>query len=284
MSGGRPDAGGGAPSYDKLLVLARRAAVAAGRLLVEQRPADLEVAATKTSPTDVVTEMDRRSEALVAGQLLAARPADRLLGEEMGERPGHGEATAGQVRWVVDPIDGTVNYLYGLAHWAVSVAAEIDGQVVAGVVHAPLLGHTWTATLDGPARCDDLPVHASARTDIAEALVATGFGYQTTQRATQAQVLTHLLPRVRDIRRAGAASLDLCAVATGWVDAYYESGLAPWDLAAGGLIARRAGALVAGLGGAPPGPDMVIAAPPALFDSLEALVRTGASGSRRSSG
>jgi myo-inositol-1(or 4)-monophosphatase len=266
------------PSYDELLDLATRAAVRAGRFLVEQRPAELAVAATKTSPTDVVTEMDRRCEALIAAELLGARPDDSVLGEEAGEQgvsPRASGPVPGQVRWIVDPIDGTVNYLYGLAHWAVSVAAEVDGRTVAGVVHAPALGHTWTATVATPARRDGQVVRVSACSEVSQALVATGFGYQARQRAVQGALVARLLPLIRDIRRDGAASLDLCAVASGWVDAYYESGLAPWDLAAGALIARRAGARVGGLSGAPPGPAMVIAAPPGLFDQLETLVGGG---------
>jgi myo-inositol-1(or 4)-monophosphatase len=256
-------------SYADLLALADAAAREAGRLLVEQRPAEVTVAATKSSPTDVVTAMDQASERLLRERLLGARPGDGMLGEEGGGTPG----TSG-VRWVVDPIDGTVNYLYGLAHWAVSVAAEVDGVVVAGVVHAPVLGHTWSATLDGPARCDDEPVHASTRTVLAKALVATGFGYAATRRARQAQVLLDVLPVVRDIRRAGAASLDLCAVASGQVDAYYEQGLKPWDLAAGGLVAARAGARVGGLHGGPAGERLVVAAPPALFAQLTAVLES----------
>jgi myo-inositol-1(or 4)-monophosphatase len=254
-------------SYDALLDLAERTAREAGRMLVDERPGDLTVAATKSSPTDVVTEMDRAAERLIRERLLAARPDDAVLGEE-----GGGVAGTSGVRWVVDPIDGTVNYLYGLHHWAVSVAAEVDGRVVAGVVHAPALGSTWTATADGAARCDGQPVRTSQRTELAQALVATGFGYAADRRARQGRVLVELLPLVRDVRRAGAASLDLCAVASGLVDAYYEQGLKPWDLAAGGLVAERAGATVAGLRGAPAAERLVVAAPPVLFERLTAVL------------
>lgn len=281
-SGAAP--GAARPSEQDLLDLATEAAWQAGHLLVAERPANLQVALTKTSPTDIVTDMDRRSEESIAAHLLGARPGDGLLGEETGSQGPPGPAPAGQVRWVVDPIDGTVNYLYGLPHWAVSVAAEASGEVVAGVVYAPILGHTWTATAHGPARCDGVPVHASSVTELDQALIATGFGYQATQRAWQGRLVAWLLPQIRDIRRAGAASLDLCAVANGWVDGYYESGLALWDMAAGALIARRAGALVGGLAGAPAGPDMVIAAPPRLFDALETLVRIGLADAREPGG
>ncbi len=250
-----------------LLELALVAAREAGDLLVRTRPQGLRAEATKTSPTDVVTEMDRASERLLRERLLARRPGDAILGEEGGASSG-----SSGVRWVIDPVDGTVNYLYGLPHWAVSVAAEVAGQVVAGVVHAPELGHTWTATVDSPACRDGLPVSVSDPDGLAMALVATGFGYTSARRARQARVLTGVLPRVRDIRRAGAASVDLCLVASGAVDGYYEQGLKPWDLAAGALIATRAGARVGGLSGQPPGERMLVAAAPGIFDELVGLL------------
>lgn len=250
-----------------LLDLAVIAAREAGDLLVRGRPDALRADATKTSPTDVVTEMDRASERLLRDHLLAQRPGDAILGEEGGASAG-----SSGVRWILDPVDGTVNYLYGLPHWAVSVAAEVDGQVVAGVVHAPVLGHTWTATVDSPARQDGQTVVVSQPGGLPMALLATGFGYTPQRRARQAQVLSGLLPRVRDIRRAGAASVDLCLVASGAVDGYYEQGLKPWDLAAGALIASRAGAVVGGLSGRPAGEAMLLAAPPGIFAELAALL------------
>lgn len=253
----------------ELVALAETVAVAAGALLVDRRPAgeDLAVTTTKSSPTDIVTVMDTAAERLVVDRLRAARPGDGFLGEEGAAEPG----STGVV-WVVDPIDGTVNYLYDLPAYAVSVAAQVDGEVVAGAVHSPVTGETWTAVLGGGARRNGASVAVSACTDLAQALVATGFGYGAQRRAHQAGVLAQVLPVIRDIRRIGAASLDLCSLASGRVDAYYERGLKPWDLAAGGLVAREAGARVEGLHGRPAGEDLVLAAPPPLFDALHDLL------------
>lgn len=255
-----------APDPAVLLALAVDAATAAGRLLVEDRPRDLGVG-TKSTPTDVVTVMDRRAERLLVNRLRQARPDDGVLGEEGGQREG-----SSGVRWVLDPVDGTVNYLYDLPGWAVSVAAELAGEVVAGVVHVPTYGETFAAVRGGGATRNGVPVRVSSCADLAQALVATGFGYAADRRARQAAVLAEVLPRVRDVRRLGAASVDLCAVACGRVDGYYERGLQPWDLAAGGLVAREAGAVVAGLRGAPAGEDLVLAAPPSLFPALHDLL------------
>ncbi len=224
-------------------------------------------AATKSSPTDVVTAMDRASEQLIVRRLLEARPEDGILGEEGAARTG----TSG-VCWVIDPLDGTVNYLYGLPPWAVSIAAEVDGSVVAGVVHAPMLDDVWTAVRGGGAWLGGMQLCGSQRTDLAQAMCATGFGYEASRRTRQAAVLTRVLPRVRDIRRYGAASIDLCLAAGGIVDVYYERGLHPWDLAAGGLVAEEAGLTVCGLDGRPAGIDLVVAAPPALAVPLLALL------------
>ena len=173
------------------------------------------------------------------------------------------------MRWILDPIDGTVNYLYGLPQYAVSLAAEVDGAVVAG--GGAQRGHRRGVDGDAAAAAPGATgggCAARAQTELGQALVATGFGYDPARRAHQAGVLAGLLARVRDIRRFGAAALDLCLAAEGAVDAYYEKGLNAWDHAAGGLVATEAGLLVAGLRGAPPGPDMVVAAPPALFGPL----------------
>jgi len=256
---------------DELLGLALSVAAEAGRLLRDERPADLDVG-TKSSPTDVVTVMDRRSERLVAERIRAARPGDGLLGEEGSSTEG----TTG-VRWVVDPLDGTVNYLYGLPGWSVSIAAEVDGVVAVGVVEVPTYGETFAAVLGRGATRDGRPVRVSGCTDLARALVATGFGYDAGRRARQAAVVARVLPRVRDIRRAGAASVDLCSVACGRVDAYVEQGLQPWDLAAGGLVAAEAGAVVSGLRGAPASEALVLAAGPGLHPALhDLLVDAGA--------
>jgi myo-inositol-1(or 4)-monophosphatase len=256
-----------APDPADLLDLAVDVAREAGRLLLRGRAGTVEASATKSSPTDVVTALDRASEELVGARLREARPGDGILGEEGADEPG----TTG-VRWVVDPLDGTVNFVYNLPNWAVSVCAEVRGEAVAGVVHAPALGLTYTATRGGGARLDGATLTGSAVTELAGALVATGFGYAAARRGAQAAVLARVLPAVRDIRRMGAASLDLCAAAAGRLDAYYERGLHPWDHAAGGLVAAEAGLVVGGLGGRGPSEDLVVAAPPALFGPLTELL------------
>ncbi len=267
----------GEPEPAALLALARSAAEAAGRMLAGRRPAGPagrpEVADTKSSPTDVVTEMDRAAETLIMERIRAERPGDAILGEEGGES-GHG-----RVRWIVDPLDGTVNYLYGLADWAVSIAAEVDGQVLAGVVAIPRHGElftglagqgSWLHQAAGPA----VPLRCNTGVPLHRALVATGFWYAQARRVVQGEVVAAVLPRVRDIRRGGSCAVDLCSVAAGRVDAYYERGVNYWDYAAGGLIATEAGARVAGLAGRPPSPELAIAADPALFAELEALLTT----------
>jgi myo-inositol-1(or 4)-monophosphatase len=228
--------------------------------------------ATKSTRTDYVTAADRAVEALIARLLLEGHPDDRLLGEESGESAPADPQASHRVRWIVDPIDGTVNYVYGLPNVGVSVAAEVDGQVVAGVVRNVVTGDEWTAIRGGGAWRDGVRLTGSQVTSLDMTLVATGFGYDAARRAHQAAVLCGVMPRVRDIRRMGAASLDLCAAAEGLVDAYFEKGLAAWDLAAGGLIAQEAGLLVTGLRGAPPGPAMVLAAPPAVHAELHDLL------------
>jgi myo-inositol-1(or 4)-monophosphatase len=222
---------------------------------------------TKSTGTDMVTEMDRAAEQLIVDRLLAARPDDGLLGEEGTDQPG----TTG-IRWVFDPLDGTTNYLYGLPGFSVSIAAELHGTVVAGVVHDVVRDECFAATRGGGATRVGMPIGVSGQDALALALVATGFSYEPDRRAKQAAVLTTVLPLVRDIRRFGAAAVDLCSVACGRVDGYYERGLAPWDLAAGGLIAAEAGAVVSGFDGGPPSSEGVLAASPAIAETLRALV------------
>ena len=260
------------PGSGELLELASSAAVAAGRLLLSRggRP---EVVATKSSPTDVVTEADRAAEALIRERIDAARPGDRVLGEEGGET-----GAPSRVRWIVDPLDGTVNYLYGLADWAVSIAAELDGGVVAGAVFVPRRDELFSAALGRGAWLTSLgrfpPARLACNTDVplGQALVATGFGYQAGRRLVQAEVLRVVLPRVRDIRRGGSCAVDLCSVATGSVDAYYERGVNLWDIAAGGLIATEAGARVTGMHGNPASSSMTIAAALPLHSELHDLL------------
>jgi myo-inositol-1(or 4)-monophosphatase len=272
----RPRSGGverpaAAPDPAELLRLAAAAAAAAGRLLAGQHEAP-RVVSTKSSPTDVVTEMDRAAERLIREWILAERPGDAFLGEEGGQTGG-----GALVRWIVDPLDGTVNYLYGLPDWAVSIACEVAGSVVAGVVEVPARrrrftavtgGGAWWSGDDGQAR----PLRCNPAVPLDRALIATGFGYERNRRQVQGQVVAALLPRVRDIRRNGAAAVDLCLVAGGQVDGYYERGVQAWDIAAGTLIATEAGATVGGLAGRPPGPDMTVAAPPGLFAELHDLL------------
>lgn len=257
----------------ELLDLARQAAGAAGRLLAERRPAGRPaVVATKSSPTDVVTEMDRAAERLIRRMIAGVRPGDAILGEEGGET-GHGAA----VRWIVDPLDGTVNYLYGLADWAVSIAAEAAGSVVAGAVVVPQRDEEFSAVLGGGAwlragGADPVRLQCNRQVQLDRALVATGFGYDARLRRVQGQVLADVLPAVRDIRRGGSCAVDLCSLASGTVDAYYERGVNYWDIAAGGLIAREAGAEVGGLHGRAASRSMTLAAGPGLFADLHDLL------------
>jgi fructose-1,6-bisphosphatase/inositol monophosphatase family enzyme len=270
------------PSEDAeaLLRIAVAAAAEAGRLLAswrgDERP---EVVQTKSSPTDIVTEMDRRSEALITSRIRTYRPADTVLGEEGGQTSGGPAGDGdqpGRVRWIVDPLDGTVNYLYGLRDWAVSIAAEVDGTVVAGVVEVPRHGETFTAVTGqgawlhrGEAK---LALHCSSGVPLDRALVGTGFGYDPGRRQVQGEVVAALLPHVRDIRRGGSAAVDLCSVAAGRLDAFYERGLNYWDFAAGGLIAREAGALVGGLAGRAESTSMAVAAGPGLYQQLNTFL------------
>lgn len=227
---------------------------------------------TKSSLTDVVTEMDRAVERSIVDAILAARPHDAIEGEENAARPG----TSG-VRWHVDPIDGTVNYVHGIPGFCVSIAAEQHGRLVAGVVVSPLHREVFTALLGDGARCNDAPIHCSTQTRLSLALVGTGFSYQAERRRRQAEVLSRVLPELADIRRAGSAALDLCWVACGRYDGYYEPGLGTWDYAAGALIAAESGATVGDLAGGPPSSAFVVAAPSALFGPLrDLLVSSGA--------
>jgi myo-inositol-1(or 4)-monophosphatase len=251
-----------------LLALAERVAGDAAALLREGLGHTHEVE-TKSSLTDLVTEYDRAAERLIVEGLRAARPDDGVLGEEGAAEPG----TSG-VRWVIDPVDGTTNFFYGYPAFAVSIAAEVDGEVVAGVVVDVSRGETFTAARGRGAHADGRFLRCTDAAELATALVATGFAYDAARRARQGAVVAGILPRVRDVRRSGSAALDLCAVAAGRVDGFYERGLAPWDLAAGALIAAEAGATVGDLDGGPPSGAFVLATAPALFEPLGALLMT----------
>jgi myo-inositol-1(or 4)-monophosphatase len=255
------------PEPEELRALAESAARAAGALLLEGLDEVRTDVQTKSTGTDMVSEMDRAAEALIVERLLGARPDDGMMGEEGTDLRG----TSG-VRWIVDPLDGTTNYLYGLAGFGVSIAAERDGQVDAGVVFDVVRDELFAATRGGGATRNGAAIQVSVATDLASALIATGFSYEAGRRARQAAVLVEVLPRVRDIRRFGAAAVDLCSVACGRVDGYYERGLAPWDLAAGGLIAAEAGAVLTDFTGGPVAAGAVVAAAPGIATELLQLV------------
>src|SRR6266508_1069537 len=266
--------GNAEPSMDieDLLTIAVDLAQRAGALVAEGRDRAGLGVESKSTPTDVVTAMDRASERFLAGELRRLRPGDAVLGEEGADRAG-----STGVRWLVDPIDGTVNYLYGLPQYAVSVAAEADGVVVAGAVHKPASGGTFRASARGGAWLSargrpDRRLAVTACTELAQAMVGTGFSYAAQTRAAQARVVAAMLPRVRDIRRLGSAALDLCFLAAGRLDVFYEGGLNPWDFAAGGLVAAEAGAKLSGGQGRPPGTGLFVAAAPGVAPAFLALL------------
>jgi myo-inositol-1(or 4)-monophosphatase len=248
------------PDYAELLDLAVATARAAAELVARGRTTAGRDVAVKSSPVDVVTAVDRASEELIVGRLLAARPDDGILAEEGAARPG----TSG-IRWLVDPIDGTVNFLYGLPAYAVSIAAEVAGAVRAGAVLNVASGELFTATDGGGAHlstresAETVRLTGSSPASLDRTLVATGFGYRVDERRAQGAVVARLLPQVRDIRRYGSSALDLCSAAAGRVDAYYELHLNPWDHAAGALVAAEAGLVVTGLPGTPFAEPMAIA-------------------------
>ncbi len=249
----------------ELLELAVAIAKEAGALL-SQRPEvfDLE---TKSSAIDFATQMDLASEKLIVSKLLAKRPDDGIIAEE-----GSAVISKSGVTWVIDPLDGTVNYFYGIAGWNVSIAAKDCDGVQVGVVYAPSINALWTATKDNGATLNGIKISCNDPVTLDRALIATGFSYDMADRKSQAELVSKLIESVRDIRRLGAGAADLCLVATGRLDAFYELGLKEWDIAAGGLIAEEAGALVTGRNGGPAGLEMVIAAGPALHAKLVAII------------
>jgi myo-inositol-1(or 4)-monophosphatase len=248
----------------ELLELAEATAREAGAQLREAFGRTDLVVTSKSSATDLVSEADHAAEALIRERILAVRPDDAILGEEEGDSAG----TSG-TRWVVDPLDGTVNFLFGIPQWAVSIACEDANGTIAGVVYDPILEECWTASRGGVARCNGIEVHASQQTELAQAMVATGFGYSAEIRTAQAAVAARLLPQVRDLRRLGSAALDLVWTAAGRFDAYYERGLNHWDVAAGALVCRLAGLEVHALAaGDDPAGAGILVAPPALIGPL----------------
>ncbi|NCT90002.1 inositol monophosphatase [Cellulomonas sp. APG4] len=262
-----------AAEVSELVATAERLARAAGRLVLEGRPDRVDVAATKSSPIDVVTAMDLASEELLRSGLAAERPDDGVLGEEEGLVAGSSGVT-----WVLDPVDGTVNYLYGIPAYAISVAAVVGEPdpatwtVVAGCVHAVADGRTWTAGAALGARLDGRPVHVNEPAPLDRSLVATGFGYRADRKRVQARVVAEVLPRVRDVRRIGSSAIDMCMVATGNLDAYWERGLGAWDLAAASLVVAEAGGVVRGLRGAPATTEMTVAGPAPTVEALVSLL------------
>jgi len=260
------------PDPAALVALATDVAARAVDLLRDGEEHGRATATSKSTATDMVSEMDRASERLIVEALLAARPDDGIVGEEGAARAG----TSG-LRWVIDPLDGTTNYLYGLPGWNVSIAAEDADGVVAGVVADAVRAEVFTATRGGGAFLDGRSITCSTADDLGTALIGTGFGYAVERRRAQGRVVGGLLPLVRDIRRAGAAALDLCSVACGRLDGYYEKGLSWWDLAAGGLVATEAGATLSSLDGQPVRAGAVVAAGPRLITPLrDALSALGA--------
>ena len=251
---------------DDLVGLAANLARQAGTMVATGR-ADGIVATAKSSATDMVTQFDHESELLITTRLRAERPDDGLLGEEGAAVVG----TSG-IEWLIDPIDGTTNFLYDLPGWAVSIAALDSVGALAGAVYVPALDELFTATRGGGAWLNSERIRCGDVADPAVALTATGFGYLAERRAQQGALVARLLPQVRDIRRLGAASVDLCYVAAGRLDAYFEEGLGAWDFAAGALIAREAGCRTGDFDGGPASSSSLLAANPALFEPMRALI------------
>ncbi|RJQ82290.1 inositol monophosphatase [Pseudonocardiaceae bacterium YIM PH 21723] len=259
---------------EKVASTARQVAAEAAELVQRMR-GEARLLDSKSSATDLVTEADQAAERLVRERLEQLRPGERVLGEELG-----GDTGTDGVSWVVDPIDGTVNFVHGYPHFAVSLGYQVDGVSVAGAIVEPLTGREWWAASGLGSWCDGAPLRVSAAEKLDLSLVATGFGYTAKRRAQQAAVVTGLLSRVADIRRSGSAAVDLCSVAAGWVDAYAEHGVNRWDYAAGEIIAREAGAVTRfpdhpeddGLG-----PYLTVVAAPGIADALfDALREVGA--------
>jgi myo-inositol-1(or 4)-monophosphatase len=255
---------------EQLLDVAVSVAQEAAALALSARPTAIRDVDTKTSHTDVVTAADVAVEKLVRARLEELRPGEPVFGEETGGT----SAAQDQVCWVIDPIDGTVNYLYGLPWYAVSLAAQVNGVSVAAAVVEPETGRAWTALRGSGAWRDGVPLRVSDATRLDMALISTGFAYRAERRERQAAGIAKLLPKVRDIRRPGSASLDLCSVAAGWVDGYVEHGLSRWDWAGGALVAEEAGAVVH-VSGTPEalGPDLTFCATPGIADQLKAAVQ-----------
>jgi myo-inositol-1(or 4)-monophosphatase len=247
----------------QLLDLALKIAGKAGDLLIN-RPASWDLT-VKSTAIDIATQMDLASEKLIVESILAARPEDGIIGEEGASR----ESRSG-VTWVIDPVDGTVNYFYGLPGWAISIAVKDESGTLVGVVHSPTVDATWYASKGGGAFLNNVKIACNDPIDLNRALISSGFAYEIKDRVEQVKIVNALLPQIRDLRRIGSAAADICHVATGMVDGYFETGLHEWDLAAAELIAREAGATVTtrpwhGL-------NLTVAAGPHLFAALNAQI------------
>lgn len=251
----------------QLLQVASELARQAGTMALLGRRGGLIDVQTKTTTTDMVTEFDRASELLVVKGLSKYRPDDGIVGEE-----GASVAGTSGITWYIDPIDGTTNFLYDLPNWAVSLGATDEFGPLAGVVYIPAVDELFTAVRGGGAHLNGIPIRCNTTTDLSQALVCTGFSYSPAQRTIQAQRVSRMIHLVRDIRRFGAAAIDLCYVACGRLDAYFEENLYPWDIVAGDLIAREAGCRSGNFHGQAVSPAQVLVAVPALFDDLVTLI------------
>lgn len=252
--------------YGELLELAKKVGREAGALLMDRPPAfEIE---SKSTAIDIATQMDKKAEKFIMESLLSARPDDGIIGEE-----GANVVSKSGITWVIDPLDGTVNYFYGLPGWNVSIAARDERGSVVGVVTAPTINSTWWATRGGGAFYNGHPITCNEPIALDRALIATGFQYDLAHRISQLNDLTKLVPVARDVRRNGAAAVDLCHVAMGALDAYYEDGLKDWDWAAGGLVVTEAGATFAQFGTGPM--QTTLAAGPTLHQELVTLLGLG---------
>jgi len=245
----------------ELLSLATRIATEAGSLLLD-RPATFEIS-SKSTAIDIATQMDKSSEKFIVESLLKARPHDGIVGEEGASRP-----SSSGITWVIDPVDGTVNYLYGLPGWNVSIGARDASGSVVGVVHAPTINSTWTAIRGEGAFFNGKPIHCNEPITLDKALIGTGFAYDVRKRVEQGRVIAELLPQIRDVRRMGSSAVDVCYVAMGAFDGYFESGLFEWDYAASSLVAAEAGARFA----INPANDLTVCAGPSLYPLLAQAV------------
>jgi myo-inositol-1(or 4)-monophosphatase len=268
---GHPARAGMPPDAVELADIAVELASRAGALALRHQAAGLSVS-SKSSATDVVTDADQAVEEFLRAALARLRPGDSVLGEEGGEEAGDAELAGSPVRWVLDPIDGTVNFVLGLPYFAVSIAAQVDGETVAGCVFNPSSGALFRAAAGHGAFLGDRRLSGPRSVPLDQAVLATGFSYDPARRARQGSAAGHLLARVGNLRRLGSAALDLCALAAGWVDMYYEGPLGEWDFAAGLLIATEAGVATSGLRGRPAGVELVAGAHPERAEEFFALL------------